>query len=170
MQDFSLVFSLHGPGTECAVNLRLESKAVQSMKSFLKYLFAQYLIVLILFAITMVLAWLDIGKINIGYAGYSWPVIIDCTYLSLKLLGIGILFTLIINTLAISFCSLTIKWYEEITQTLEVFFQIISCVPLFVACLYLRKLGISADLVWGGLVLAVGDFLLAELFPLLNLK
>ena len=125
--------------------------------------------VLLLLVLIAVLPLLGI-EIGGSQAGYTWKVVCQSTWLSLQLLAMGVVFTLAINSSAIALCALSQRWSEEISQALELFFQLISCIPLFVACLYLWRLGVRADLLWGGLILAIGDFLLAELFPLLKLK
>lgn len=100
--------------------------------------------------------------------GYTWDTIISASILSLHLLAIALLWSFIIHAITISCCFF--RWKTEMHQAIELVLQLISGVPLFIACLYLSKWQIKANIWWGGLVLAVGDFLLAEIFPILYRK
>lgn len=140
------------------------------MKAFLKYICIQYGIILFLFLLSFIGIFFSPHIKNEGYAGYSWSVLLQSTVLSMKLLGFGIFFSLVINSLSLALAFLSIRWKKEITHSLEMLFQIVSSIPIFLACLYLRKWGIHANILWGGFIIAAGDFLLAEFFPLLNTR
>ncbi len=103
-----------------------------------------------------------------NWLGYDTSISFSATWLSLKLLAIALLWTIILHSFAISLCFISIRWKEEIGESLEIFFQIISCIPLFILCLLLQHWGKASSLIWAGLALASGDFLLAAIFPMLR--
>ncbi len=101
-------------------------------------------------------------------AGYDWPVFLSSTWLSIQLLLTGIAWTMLLQTIAIIACWITIHWTREIRALLQILFQLVSSVPLFIFCLYLSSFGLGSNLCWAGLALALGDFMLAQVFPLLH--